>query len=87
MLATRPRGKISVYDVAPTVLALLGIPVPEDMDGRVAVEFFEPPFWQEHPVRTVPSYERPVSYEEGSGPKVTDDKVLEQLRALGYVGQ
>jgi len=86
-LAARPRGKLSVYDVAPTVLALLGIPVPEDMDGRVAVEFFEPSFWRKHPVRRVSSYERPVSYGEDSGPKVTDDKVLEQLRALGYVGQ
>ena len=47
---------------------------------------FEPSFWEEHPVRTVSSYERPLSYEEGSGPKATDDKVLEQLRALGYVG-
>jgi arylsulfatase A-like enzyme len=29
-------------DVAPTVLHLLGVPVPDDMDGRVLTELLEP---------------------------------------------
>ena len=36
-----PRGEIrelSLLDVAPTVLYLMGLPVPEDMEGRVLVE-------------------------------------------------
>ena len=36
-----PQGKISelsLIDVAPTVLYLMGLPVPEDMEGRVLVE-------------------------------------------------
>ena len=36
-----PRGA-ALLDVAPTVLHLLGVPVPEDMDGRVLTELLEP---------------------------------------------
>ena len=38
----------SIYDIAPTVLALLGMPVPDDMPGRVIEEIVEPAFWAEH---------------------------------------
>jgi predicted AlkP superfamily phosphohydrolase/phosphomutase len=31
-----------LLDIAPTVLALLGVPVPADMDGRVLVELLDP---------------------------------------------
>ena len=33
---------VSIYDFAPTVLHLLGLPVPSDADGRVLVEIFKP---------------------------------------------
>jgi predicted AlkP superfamily phosphohydrolase/phosphomutase len=32
----------ALLDVAPTVLHLLGVPVPDDMDGRVLTELFNP---------------------------------------------
>jgi len=38
---TKPRGA-GLIDIAPTVLHLLGIPVPDDMDGRVLTELLEP---------------------------------------------
>jgi arylsulfatase A-like enzyme len=31
-----------LLDIAPTVLHLLGVPVPDDMDGRVLTELLEP---------------------------------------------
>ena len=34
-------GELSIVDVAPLVLHQLGLPVPEDMAGRVPVEIFE----------------------------------------------
>jgi hypothetical protein len=87
VLPASERGEVSIYDVAPTVLALLGIPVPEDMDGRVLEEFIDPAFWQKHPVRTVPSYERPRSeLVEAVGTEAGEDQILQQLETLGYVG-
>jgi predicted AlkP superfamily phosphohydrolase/phosphomutase len=32
----------SLLDIAPTVLHLLGVPVPDDMDGRVLTEILDP---------------------------------------------
>jgi Tfp pilus assembly protein PilF/predicted AlkP superfamily phosphohydrolase/phosphomutase len=50
-------NEASVLDITPTVLAVLGLPVAEDMDGRPILEAFEPRFLEEHPIRYVPTYE------------------------------
>ncbi len=39
------RGRLSdlkIYDITPTILHMLGLPVPDDMDGRVLTEIFKP---------------------------------------------
>jgi hypothetical protein len=79
----------SVLDVTPTILALLGMPVADDMDGRVLAEAIEPAFLAKHPV------ERTATYEPENGSGVTegqepiesplDEEVRERLRALGYI--
>ena len=35
-------GPSGIADVAPTLLHLLGIPIPQDMDGKVLQDLFEP---------------------------------------------
>lgn len=47
----------TVFDIAPTVLYLLGLPVPEDMEGRLLTEAIDPQWLASNPVRTVPTYE------------------------------
>ena len=79
-------GDASVLDVAPTVLALLGLPVPAQMDGKVLVDALEPDFLRRYPPVVqggpglldagVPS---PVASE-------ADDAIVQRLRTLGYVG-
>ena len=76
----------SVLDVAPTLLALCGLPIGEDMDGRVVTEAFETP-----PVVVgIPSWDD-VPGDDGSHPDdlksdpVGDRAALDQLIALGYV--
>ncbi len=44
---------VSVLDIAPTVLALLGVPVPRDMDGFVATDILDSGFLDRHPVTYV----------------------------------
>lgn len=60
-----------LHDVAPTALAMLGLPVPDHMDGRVLHEAFENPL----PVR------------HGAGPIVAPDPDADTLLApAGYDG-
>jgi tetratricopeptide (TPR) repeat protein len=97
------RGEIptvTLYDIAPTILYLLGLPVPDDMRGKVLEQAIAPDFLSAHPQKRVPSYEGigPQAAgpgEAGAGPGgppgavVTgeaDDEMLEQLRSLGYIG-
>lgn len=78
-----------VRDIAPTVLALLGLPIPRDMEGRVLKEILEPEFLARHPLVRIPSYEalidRPaVLAAAGSGVESEEEK-KELLRSLGYI--
>jgi hypothetical protein len=75
-----------ILDVAPTVLAVMGLPVPGDMPGRVLEEIVEPEFWAAHPIRRIDSYERLISREKlPVAGAVDDEEALQMLRALGYI--
>ena len=74
-----------LIDLAPTLLHLLGVSVPADMDGTVLAEAFRPEFLAEHPVQAgaasgTSSADRPGGYTEEESAKVE-----ERLQALGYV--
>jgi predicted AlkP superfamily phosphohydrolase/phosphomutase len=76
----------SVLDVTPTLLAAVGLPVAEDMDGRVRVEAMSQEFLSLAPIRTVLTYETgaPVRRSVPAGGTIPED-VAERLRALGYI--
>jgi len=77
----------SVLDIAPTILALMGLPVPSDMKGRVLTEVLEPDFLARHPVRSIPSYQaylRRQTIPLTARPEEEQEK-LEMLRSLGYI--
>ncbi len=76
----------SLFDIAPTVLWALGQPAAEDMDGA-PLRAFDAAFGAAHPLRRIASYER-TERSQGAAPgdPRLDDKVLEDLRTLGYIG-
>jgi hypothetical protein len=47
-----------VEDITPTILALYGLPVADDMDGSVATEALSDEFLRAHPVTRIDTYER-----------------------------
>ncbi len=71
---------ISITDLAPTILALMNVPVPEDMDGHVILDAFKPETFTIH-------------YSSGDGRKGSEqkfskeetDKISDRLRQLGYL--
>ncbi len=77
----------TLYDLAPTILALSGFPVPEAMPGRVLTEMIDPVFLERFPVARVPNYGALVRREalrvdSAAGP---DEEQLDMLRSLGYI--
>ena len=74
-----------VLDVAPTVLHLLGLPVAEDMPGRVLDELFAPSL--EPAVRTIDTYEGrwQPRIRDVSRDRRMNELEIEKLRKLGYV--
>jgi predicted AlkP superfamily phosphohydrolase/phosphomutase len=76
-----------LMDLAPTILHLLGLPVPADMDGQVLLEILTKEYAERHPVRLDTT--RQVSVGSSLEPLGEDqdwEKVRERLRGLGYVG-
>ncbi len=75
-----------IYDILPTLLYLLDLPVGKDMDGHVIEEAFEEKFLSKNPIRHIKSYEGEVKIKtERKRDKNSDKRTLEELRALGYI--
>lgn len=83
------RGKtidsLSIFDIAPTVLHMFNLEVPEDMDGRVAKEIFSPSseIFQNEVKRVKVQI---TSQEATYWTEQEKRDIEEKLRALGYLG-
>lgn len=77
---------VAMTDVAPLVLALLGLPVSEELPGRVPVEMLTPGFVEQNPPRAVAAYAKHWRTVGSEADAAGDERALEQLKALGYLG-
>lgn len=76
----------SLLDITPTLLTLFGLPVAEDMDGKVLIQAFE----NEPEIHTIKSWEQPKDGEELHKNEIVQSKEemdaeLQQLIDLGYI--
>ena len=77
--------KAHIYDVLPTMLYSLGMPVARDMDGKVLTDIFDRDFLDRKPVAFIPTYEDGKKNKPAELDPATKEKLLEELRALGYI--
>jgi predicted AlkP superfamily phosphohydrolase/phosphomutase len=87
--AVRPRGTVegaSLVDMAPTLLHLLGLPVPDDMDGTVLLDALDPAFVEAHPVQHVSAGAHSTSDEDDDYADDEAEIVEGRLEAMGYLG-
>ena len=78
--------EVSIYDLAPSVLHLLDLPVADELPGHVLDGLFEAAWNDAHPVRRVERYEFEPAAKALIDPTSPADVRLEQeLRALGYI--
>ena len=82
----------TLFDIAPTILHLLGLPVAETMPGRVLLQALDERFAAGRVVRRIPTYEGagglPARTEPANDPGAmqAEAELLDTLRALGYIG-
>ncbi len=71
-----------IIDLAPTILYLMDVEIPEDMDGRVLKEIVKEDFLKQFPIRYgAPSQ---VGNQQGIYSENEAEKIKENLRNLGY---
>lgn len=80
--------QLSLLDVAPIILYSLDLPIPEDFEGTVPRELFEPRFIGAHPVCYGEATQPPghsSSMDEPFEDGESQEQILMRLKALGYV--
>jgi hypothetical protein len=77
---------LSVFDIAPLCLHLLGLPLAGDMPGTVSGKYREalkPRYLKKHPVGSIPTY---GSRQMGETPgEELDENLKKELESLGYL--
>ena len=74
-----------IVDLAPTTLHLMGLPVPDDMDGRVLTKVLTPAFSDEHPIH-VGSADTCASQDALYFSEREQAELEFRLKGLGYLG-
>ncbi len=80
-------NKAEIIDLMPTILYILGIPIPDDMDGSLLEEMFDKTYLYSHPPETVESSNEPQnrSNKEQQLSKDDEARIKERLKGLGYL--
>jgi predicted AlkP superfamily phosphohydrolase/phosphomutase len=74
-----------ITDLAPTILYLLGLPIPGHVDGRVLTEIFQPDYTASHPVLHGGSVS-PTRRDADPPPSTQETtEIAARLRDLGYL--
>jgi hypothetical protein len=86
------RGRLSVLDVALVVAYLAGLGLPDDLEGRLPIDWISPEAAAENPARMLIASDLPqLSETPGRSSAKANDSgsedpaLVEKLRALGYI--
>ncbi len=82
-------GMVDITDVAPTVLYLLGIPLPTNLDGKVLEEALIADFKTEHPLQFEDQGGELLDRDQIPSDIFSDaeaEELTNRLRGLGYLG-
>jgi predicted AlkP superfamily phosphohydrolase/phosphomutase len=80
---------LSVLDVTPTLLYSMGLPIPEDLEGRVATDAFTPEYLESYPIglgrKTQDAGDASVAVKSERLAEIDQAQIMERLKALGYL--
>jgi arylsulfatase A-like enzyme len=76
-------GEINIYDILPTILYIMGLPIPNRLDGRVIRDVIEPGSPEAEDQIEYKTYHVEPSLERGEFGQ--GEGVRQSLRDLGYI--
>ncbi len=81
------RDLVQLIDVPAVLLYSLGLPVPDDFEGSVPRHLFTRDMWTRRPLRMGPAARAATRDDDAdAGPSEAErEKILDQMRALGYL--
>lgn len=77
----------NVLDITPTVLYLMGLPIAQDMDGKVMKSAILSQYLEDHPILRIPTYEtgpRQVKASAAMSPEERKE-YLDKIGGIGYL--
>ncbi len=77
--ARRGRMEGRLIDVVPSLMYLLGLPIPAHVDGQVLTDWFSPEYRERTPIIRATDGAIPLSRED-------EGVIVDRLQALGYLG-
>ncbi len=86
ILRQKKLENMHIIDLAPTILFLMDVPIPNDMDGRIATEMFKEGFLKKvHPQYSKDSGERDIKIETKAFTPEEQEEITKRLKSLGYI--
>ncbi len=79
-----PISNAHITDLAPTILAAMGLPIPDDMDGKVLTSAFQEWFFKKRPIQYIQARPLPIR-DRLEFSKDEEEDIKERLRELGYM--
>jgi len=78
--------KAHIFDIAPTILYLFGLPAGKDMDGRVLLDAFQDRYAKRNKAKMISTYDsKDWALHKKERSRELDEEELEDLRTLGYI--
>jgi arylsulfatase A-like enzyme len=74
-----------IIDLAPTILYVMGEPIPDSMDGKVLTDILKEDYLNQNPVRYRKTNRNDLSRQGVAYTDEEADKVRERLKGLGYI--
>jgi predicted AlkP superfamily phosphohydrolase/phosphomutase len=82
------QAEVQIVDIAPTLLWMLGLPIPDDIDGKLLREFVQPDRLESQPPVFTPTVQpegRSELTTSAWADPAEEQEVLERLKNLGYL--
>ena len=84
IISDNSKTNVNIMDLAPTILYLMGLPVDQDIDGRIITEMIEPSYLAISP--QIDSHkEEYLNYKEDKLSEEDESKIMSALCEMGYM--